>query len=296
MQKLLCAIANFKDRIIPLYATLESQQHQITTLLRTKDKYDALKRSEAFYRAQVGAAEEARDQAIGLAEKARDETVELRGRVGVLHEEREKDAERIQNGKKLEEEVKRLKGHCEEYKNRVGTLSSFYLFYLAQTTHFQASIKKAKMKGLQAENQNLKQQLAVLQNRNTRGDIDDSLRIGEYSQVIEELDDGENNIFSDDHDWSGHAPEPSHSQYNQPNINRDPLAYQPAAHIRQPDLDLAVDLDLDPIPAYKSTWNLPNKKRKVDTLVDSKLFPVKLDAKGRPRGTVHLGSRVRMGK
>lgn len=150
------------------------------------------------------------------------------------------------------------------------------------------------MKGLRQKNSDLKRELDHSRSRN---DLDDSLRIVDRSHLL-------------DGDFNGPQAEGSHTCHrlvsrchSRPSLNRNPLGDCPSAPIMQADIDL--DDDLRPFATYKSDWTFskpPAKKLKV-SVEDGKPntqqgppFPLRLDSKGRTKGTVQLGSKTRMGK
>jgi hypothetical protein len=173
----------------------------------------------------------------------------------------------------------------------------------------QETSTKAKMKGLRQENKNLKQELDRLR---SQSDIDESLRVVDRSYLIDEdFDERDRENMQPDFDLavdgdSRRRPLLPRSNIR-PSLNHKPMIDRPPAPINQDDIDL--DNDFRPIPTYKSDWTLsrPTKKRKTESepaksdpqpgrLALPPLFPLKLDSKGHTRGTVQLGSRVRMGK
>jgi hypothetical protein len=150
------------------------------------------------------------------------------------------------------------------------------------------------MKGLRQKNSDLKRELDHPRSRN---DLDDSLRIVDRSHMLDE-------------DFDGPQAEGGHTCrrlvsrcHSRPSLNRNPLADCPSAPIMQDDIDL--DDGLRPFTTYKSDWAFsepPLKKLKVSAedgkpnLQQRPPFPLRLDSKGRTKGTVLLGSKMRMGK
>ncbi|KIM90287.1 hypothetical protein PILCRDRAFT_178994 [Piloderma croceum F 1598] len=165
------------------------------------------------------------------------------------------------------------------------------------------------MRGLRQENRNLKQELDRLR---SQSDVDESLRVIDRSHLIDEdFDEQDRENMQPDFDLAvdgdSRRRRPLLPRSNiRPSLNRKPMIDRPPAPI---DQDVDLDNDFCPVPTYKSDWNLsrPTKKRKTESepaksdpqpgrLPLPALFPLKLDLKGHTRGTVQLGSRVRMGK
>jgi hypothetical protein len=157
------------------------------------------------------------------------------------------------------------------------------------------------MKGLRQENSDLKRELDDLRNRS---DMDESLRVVDRSHLLDEDFDSdvcrrENKRPDVDSTVSPPQRRTVVSRYHS-SLNRNPLADRPAAPIKQDDIDL--DDDFCSFPTYKSDWALPSLKKRKMAPEDGQSgrqgppFPLKLDSKGHAKGTVQLGSKMRMGK
>lgn len=161
---------------------------------------------------------------------------------------------------------------------------------------------KRKLEGLRQQNKDFKRELDTVRSRD---DVGESLHIvGEHSMIgdddIGDFSDGKEN--SPPHVRAG-APTSTYlsNVVTRPTLQRVSLARYPRTSIRDDDDD---DGDVHPMP-YKSDWNLPSKKRKLGegdgtsrVATASKVlpFPLNIDRTGHVKGTVHLGTRVRMTK
>jgi hypothetical protein len=322
---LLAAISNFKERVIPVYALLEDRQRQINKLraqqtileqdnerqlLSQLSKIEVLEECQRDWQAEKMNARRLADEAISSAEKAMNETLTLRQENEKLLDERAKDLKNLAREKEKDEELKKYKYFCDEYKKKVDlqcmqTLHETSLIFLKS---MQETSTNAKMKGMRQENSSLKRELDRLR---SQSDVDESLRVIDRSHLIDEDFDEQDreNIqpnFDLGVDGDSHHRRPLLPNIR-PSLNRKPMIDRPPAPINQDDIDL--DNNFRPIPTYKSDWNLsrPTKKRKTESELAKSdpqfsrlplppLFPLKLDSKGHTRGTVQLGSRVRMGK
>ena len=169
----------------------------------------------------------------------------------------------------------------------------------------QETSTKAKMEGLRQENKKLKRELDRLR---SQSDVDESLRVVDRSHLVDEdLDERDRENMQPDFDLGVDGDSHRRPLLPKSNIRPSHMIDRPPAPLNQDDIDL--DNDFCPGPTYKSDWTLPRptKKRKTEAepaksdlqpgrLALPPLFPLKLDSKGHTRGTVQLGSRVRMGK
>jgi hypothetical protein len=131
---LLAAISNFKERVIPVYALLDDRQRQINKLraqqtileqdnerqlLSQLSKIEALEECQRDWQAEKMNARRLADEAISSAEKAMNETLTLRQENEKLLDERAKDLKNLAREKEKDEELKKYKYFCDEYKKKV---------------------------------------------------------------------------------------------------------------------------------------------------------------------------------
>jgi len=131
---LLAAISNFKERVIPVYAALDDRQRQINKLrtqqtilehenkrqlLSQLSKIEALEECQRDWQAEKMNARRLADEAILSAEKAMNETLALRQENEKLLDERAKVLKSIAREKEKDEELKKYKYFCDDYKKKV---------------------------------------------------------------------------------------------------------------------------------------------------------------------------------
>ncbi|KIM90288.1 hypothetical protein PILCRDRAFT_812017, partial [Piloderma croceum F 1598] len=134
VEELLAAISNFKERVIPVYTLLDDRQRQINELrarqtileqdnerqlLSQLSKIEALEECQRDWQAEKMNARRLADEAILSAEKAMNETLALRQENERLLDERAKVLKNIAREKEKDEELKKYKYFCDEYKKTV---------------------------------------------------------------------------------------------------------------------------------------------------------------------------------
>ena len=131
---MLDSIANFKERIIPVFAALEERKRQIEELehqraelhhrneqrLRSQRiEIDELKNSKLKLSAEKRHADNLVVEAVASAENATSEVLTLREQNQKLLDERAMVLKNLANEKEKDEELRRYKGFCDDYKKQV---------------------------------------------------------------------------------------------------------------------------------------------------------------------------------
>lgn len=147
IQELLEAIKSFKERVLPVFTTIQDNNKQINDLLQEqtrlydmRDKYKTLSESRKAridtleksgmeevnkLRADLTRQNRYNEKVLKSAESATKTVLELRQTNEILCQERETFKLRnVDKEKAKDEEINKLKAHCMEYKNKV------YLFVL----------------------------------------------------------------------------------------------------------------------------------------------------------------------
>jgi DNA repair exonuclease SbcCD ATPase subunit len=130
------AISSFKERIIPLLTTLEESQRRVQELENQQSGFHRNKEQLRSQRLRIEELETARhnlrleqlhaqglaNKAVASAEEATNKVVVLRRENQELQDEREAVLKHLEKEKEKDQELKKYKGFCDDYKKKVRQL------------------------------------------------------------------------------------------------------------------------------------------------------------------------------
>ncbi|PCH36285.1 hypothetical protein WOLCODRAFT_28448 [Wolfiporia cocos MD-104 SS10] len=278
---MLLAIADFWQRVAPLFAAVSSQKDEIATL---RNNLRAVKEERARVGQDYREAKQLACKAIETADRARHKVIALREENDKL--KRQMEAQR-------QEHVKQLAEEASEKTSLRDTILAHKHKEAKQKAKIEALRKELAEHGLTISS--LRQSVTRMQS------CSGSSQSQSHSQISTAMPDSQISRFREPYSGAGEDNElilDSQSQVDVDDLYAEPEPEPELPHtarVSAPQSQSAMPQR----PIFGADWNLPPErtKRKRTASVDHRpreaAFPIALDGKGRPKGIVQLGSRQR---